>query len=124
MDELVHELLQQLPKNMAGFSENNMDTGQGFAAVQWMLEPELAGKRIPTFTGPLARALEASRLSFFSTDVVLAYVSRKFTRGETTHGVGTSFSWGGKRMETRLNTGTNHGGIETTFVCKHVAKFT
>lgn len=81
VDELVQEMLQQLPPNMAGFAENYMDTGQGFAAVQWLLEPEMAGKRIPTFTGPLARALETRRLDFFSSNIVLAYTSRKFSRG-------------------------------------------
>lgn len=81
MDELVQEMLQQLPPNMAGFAENYMDTGQGFEAVQWLLEPEMAGKRIPSFTGPLARALETRRLDFFSSNIVLAYVSRKFSRG-------------------------------------------
>ncbi|CAM9514524.1 unnamed protein product [Pylaiella littoralis] len=81
VDELVQEMLQQLPPNMAGFADNYMDTGQGFAAVQWVLEPEMAGKRIPTFTGPLARALETRRLEFFSSNIVLAYTSRKFSRG-------------------------------------------
>lgn len=81
VDELVQEMLQQLPPNMAGFAENYMDTGQGFEAVQWLLEPEMAGKRIPSFTGPLARALETRRLDFFSSNIVLAYVSRKFSRG-------------------------------------------
>lgn len=80
--ELVHELLQKLPASVAGFADNQLDAGQGFAAVQWMLEPEMAGKRIPTFSGPLARALETRRLEFFQSDLVLAYVSRKFSRGK------------------------------------------
>eukprot|EP00903_Cladosiphon_okamuranus_P009603 g9141.t1 len=57
------------------------EKGKGFEAVQWLLEPEMAGKRIPSFTGPLARALETRRLEFFSSNIVLAYVSRKFSRG-------------------------------------------
>lgn len=81
IDELVQELLHQLPPNMAGFAENRMDTGQGFAAVQWLLEPEMAGKRVPTFVGPLARALETRRLEFFSSTIVLDYVGRKFSSG-------------------------------------------
>lgn len=84
-------MLQQLPPNMAGFSDNHMDTGQGFAGVQWLLEPEMAGKRIPTFTGPLARALETRRLEFFSSNIVLAYVARKFSRGLP--GVFSGASW-------------------------------
>ena len=84
-------MLQQLPTNMAGFADNNMDTGQGFAAVQWLLEPEMAGKRITTFTGPLARALETRRLEFFSRNIVLAYVTRKFTRGLP--GIFSGASW-------------------------------
>ncbi|CAM9505925.1 unnamed protein product, partial [Hapterophycus canaliculatus] len=91
VDELVQELLQQLPPNMAGFAENYMDAGQGFAAVQWLLEPEMAGKRIASFTGPLARALETRRLEFFSTNIVLSYVSRKFSRGLP--GVFSGASW-------------------------------
>lgn len=91
VDELVQEMLQQLPPNMAGFSDNHMDTGQGFAGVQWLLEPEMAGKRIPTFTGPLARALETRRLEFFSSNIVLAYVARKFSRGLP--GVFSGASW-------------------------------
>ncbi|CAM9453897.1 unnamed protein product, partial [Ectocarpus sp. 8 AP-2014] len=91
VDELVQEMLQQLPPNMAGFADNYMDTGQGFEAVQWLLEPEMGGKRISSFTGPLARALETRRLEFFSTNIVLAYVSRKFSRGLP--GVFSGASW-------------------------------
>ncbi|CAN0373400.1 unnamed protein product [Laminaria digitata] len=84
-------MLQQLPNNMAGFAENQMDTGQGFSSVQWLLEPEMAGRRIPSFTGPLARALETRRLEFFSSNIILAYVSRKFSRGLP--GIFSGASW-------------------------------
>lgn len=76
---------------MAGFAENHMDTGEGFAAVRWLLEPEMAGKRVPTFAGPLARALETRRLEFFSSDIVLAYVGRKFSSGLP--GIFSGASW-------------------------------
>ncbi|CAN0129221.1 unnamed protein product, partial [Discosporangium mesarthrocarpum] len=81
VDNLVLEMLHRLPNAMAGFSESGLDYGQGYNMVLWSLEPERAGKRVPTFAGPLARALETRRLAFFQTSIVLEFVAGKFRKG-------------------------------------------